>query len=78
MSRDDLNNFIHAVEHSFSLRKAIRNCKENQEEILKVAKDHGFKITIKDLQEDSKAEKINSWFKASKIDPIKNWNYNPK
>ncbi len=71
MSREHLNNFLHAVEHSSSLREAIGNCKENEKKILKVAEDYGFIITSNDLKEESKAEQINKWFTSSKINPLR-------
>ena len=71
MSRNDLNNFLHAAEHSLSLREAIDNCNENAKKILQVAKEYGFNITLNDLQEDSRAEEINKWFTSSKINPLR-------
>ena len=67
MSRQDLNNFVHSVEHSFSLRKKLRECNENKEKILRLAKEYGFIITSKDLLEDSNAEAIKKWFNSSRI-----------
>jgi predicted ribosomally synthesized peptide with nif11-like leader len=71
MSRESLNNFVHAAKHSFSLRQKLKDCKEDPHNILKLAKSYGFSITRKDLAEDEEAERIEGWFKASLISPLK-------
>lgn len=70
MSREDLNNFIHAAKHSSSLRDKLRHC-QNRKSILELAKIYGFSITIKDLAQDKEAEEIENWFKISKISPVR-------
>ena len=70
MSREDFHNFIHAVEHSSSLREKLRLC-ITQKDVLEIAAKYGFTITNKDLQEDKEAEKIDNHFKTNKISPIR-------
>ena len=70
MSREDFSDFIHAVEHSTSLRAKLKIC-INQQEILELAAKYGFTITNKDLEEDKEADKIYNWFKINKILPIR-------
>ncbi len=71
MSREDLNSFFKAVERSAALRKEIKGCKD-QQSIIKLANAYGFFISIKDIAEDDKANKIFEWFKTSKISPLNN------
>ena len=70
MSREDLKNFFHSVQHSSSLRTKIQRC-EDYGRILELAKDYGFSITLKDLTEDNTAMEIENWFEVSKIPPLK-------
>ena len=72
MSREGLNNFVYAAKHSYSLRKKLKECKEDPQNIINLATDYGFTITLKDLEEDQDAEKIEDWFKSSEISPLKN------
>ncbi len=71
MSREDLKNFFHSIEHSSELRLKAKKCEENID-VLKLAKEYGFNLTIEDLNEDEIAEKTNNWFKASKLAPLRN------
>tara|TARA_B100000029_G_C17477559_1_gene924330 strand:- start:336 stop:566 length:231 start_codon:yes stop_codon:yes gene_type:complete len=73
MSREDLTNFLHAVNHSSSLRKEISDCK-SQKNVIDIAQRYGFFITNQDLHEDGNAAKINNWFKDSRINPIRSNN----
>ncbi len=70
MSREDLTNMIHAATHSYSFRKKLKSCR-TLENIIQAAKEYGFQITIKDLNEDEEAERIGNWFETSKISPLK-------
>ncbi len=72
MSRENFNNFIYAAEHSFSLRKKLKECKDNPHNIVELAKSYGFAITLKDFAEDGEAERIQEWFQTSMISPLKN------
>ena len=71
MSREDLNNFIYAAQHSFSLRKKLKECQEDPSIIIELAKSYGFPITLNDLAEDDEAERIKKWFQTSIISPLK-------
>ncbi len=70
MSLEDLSDFIFAIEHSLSLRKEIKECQNNLM-LICIAKKYGYQITNNDLTKNSIEERINQWFKESKIDPIK-------
>ena len=72
MSREGLNNFVYAAKHSYSLRKKLKNCKEDPQNIINLAAEYGFTITLKDLDEDDDAERIENWFESSEISPLKN------
>ncbi len=69
MSKEELNNFLHATDHSLALRREVRSC-EGTSELVKVASKYGFKITNNDLKEDHLAERIEAWFEESVISPI--------
>ncbi len=71
MSLEHLKEFIHAVEHSYSLRKKLKQCDNNYTKIFELAATYGFKINSKDLEEDIQSQKVRSWFDSSYINPIK-------
>ncbi len=71
MSREGLADFVYAAEHSSSLRREIRKC-ENSESLIKLAKKNGFSISTTDLLNSDQCDKIEEWFKNSKIHPIQN------
>tara|TARA_Y100001968_G_scaffold330170_1_gene381283 strand:+ start:1894 stop:2115 length:222 start_codon:yes stop_codon:yes gene_type:complete len=71
MSREALLNFLHCAEHSLALKRELKKCLNNPQEILKLATNYGFKISLQDFKEDDQANKIEEWFLKSKIDPIK-------
>ena len=71
MTRKDLSGFIRAAEHSSSLRRELKKCKDNQR-IIDLASHYGFSIKPSDFEEDAILDKLEVWFKASKIAPIKN------
>ena len=70
MTREGLTDFIHSAEHSASLRRKIYRCKTSNE-LLNLAQDYGFNVSKNDLEEDLVADKIDNWFKVSRINPIK-------
>ncbi len=70
MCLDELENFIYAAEHNFSLRKELISCSNNKM-IIETARKYGFQIVDEDLTEDSKANIANDWFAKSRINPIK-------
>tara|TARA_Y100001968_G_C19033166_1_gene560816 strand:- start:60 stop:281 length:222 start_codon:yes stop_codon:yes gene_type:complete len=70
MSRKALLDFIRAAEHSSNLRREIKKC-ETIQNLISLAYEYGFNITLKDLYDES-SEKILDWFQISHINPIKN------
>ncbi len=72
MSLESFTEFINAAEHSIALRSELKQC-TNQEEILALGLKYGFSINLKDLELNGESEKIEKWFKASKIPPIKKY-----
>ncbi len=70
MSREGFSDFLHAAEHSSSLRRELRKC-INYQSVLKLAANYGFHITKQDLENDEKAIELSDWFKTSKINPIR-------
>ncbi|MGB1417563.1 MAG: Nif11-like leader peptide family natural product precursor, partial [Synechococcus sp.] len=49
MSRESLNDFLHAVDHSSSLRRDVRLCTTSRD-LTQLARRYGFVITDHDLQ----------------------------
>ncbi len=70
MSRQDLNNFIHAAERNAALRKELKDCNDSTK-VLDIAAEYGFSITKNDIEQDKEAERINEWFNKSEIKPLK-------
>ena len=70
MSRDDFANLVNAAERSISLRTKLRDCSD-EHQLIKLAAEYGFQVTLNDLRGDSAADEIINWFKTSKISPIK-------
>ena len=70
MSQQNLKDFVYAAERSPSLRRELHRCKDSRS-IIKVASSYGFTITSNDLSGNENAEKIENWFKTSKIPPFK-------
>ena len=71
MTRESFSNFVHSVEHSFSLRQELKKCFNNPQKILLLASKYGFEISMNDLKEDDEANKTLDWFKSSEIPPIR-------
>ena len=71
MSSEEFRHFVHAIEHSFSLRQAAKSCRNNQK-LIDLASEYGFSINESDIKDKYSTEKINNWFKSSEIAPIKN------
>ena len=70
MSREALGNFIHASEHSSSLRRELGKCNDYKS-LIQLAQYYGFSLTQEDLQREEDLSKIVAWFKASKISPYR-------
>ena len=70
MSLEALSEFITAAEHSPSLRTELKQC-TNQKDLLSLCSKYGFSIKSSDLDPHGNSQKIEEWFKASKIPPIR-------
>tara|TARA_Y100001968_G_scaffold117991_1_gene107445 strand:+ start:286 stop:507 length:222 start_codon:yes stop_codon:yes gene_type:complete len=70
MSREEFKNFVQALEHNIRLKEKLIQCK-TQGDFLSLANKYGFSITLEDLHYDKTANKFESWFKESKINPLK-------
>ena len=70
MNREDFRDFINTVEHNFLVKEKLFQCKTSEDLIL-LAKNYGYSITLEDLNYDKTATKFNFWFKKSKINPLK-------
>ena len=70
MTREGLTSFIHAAEHSSSLRRELKKC-NNLDSIVEIARNYGFSVSTKDFEEENTNSQIEFWFKNSKINPIK-------
>ncbi len=70
MSRDEFGNFVRFVEHNILIKEKILKCKTTKELIM-LAKKYGYSITLQDLNYDKTATKFETWFKKSKINPLK-------
>ena len=70
MSREEFRNFVTTVEHNIILKEKLAQCQSTKDIIL-LAKRYGYSITLKDLNYDKTATKFESWFKESRIKPIK-------
>ncbi len=70
MSRENLSDFVYAAEHSFALRKKLKDCKDKRA-LIELAREYGFCITNNDLVDETKYSKLEQWFEDSQINPIK-------
>ena len=66
MSREALKDFLRAVEHHRTLRHQA-SCCDSDEELIELARRHGFMLTARDLACDSIDSKISRWFDSSRI-----------
>ncbi len=73
MSREDLRNFIKAVEHNIFVREKLALCR-TKNELMLLAKNYGYSITLEDFKYDKKASKFEAWFKKSRINTLKYFN----
>ncbi|MGB1621401.1 MAG: Nif11-like leader peptide family natural product precursor [Synechococcus sp.] len=69
MSREGLNDFLHAVDHSSTLRRDVRRC-SNSRDLTELAQRYGFAITEHDLQLDEQNCRLQAWFDQSRINAI--------
>ncbi|WP_072014317.1 MULTISPECIES: Nif11-like leader peptide family natural product precursor [unclassified Prochlorococcus] len=70
MTREGLSNLLHAAEHSLSLRSKLKNC-SNYQELIDIATDYGFTVKLCDFQNEVESQRIEDWFRNSKISPIR-------
>ena len=66
MSREALSAFVHALEHSESLRRQLHGCSDDAE-IVSLARSLDFALNRSDLIEDNQTSKMESWFSRSAL-----------
>ena len=66
MSREALNAFVHALEHSASLRRQLHDC-SNDAEIISLARRLDFALDGVDLIEDDQVSNMETWFSRSAL-----------
>ena len=66
MSREGLKNFLHSVERSPALQRAVNSC-SGMNEVVSLAQKYGYALRVEDLNHDAQAEAIAEWFKISTI-----------
>tara|TARA_B100000073_G_scaffold110489_1_gene89155 strand:+ start:486 stop:713 length:228 start_codon:yes stop_codon:yes gene_type:complete len=66
MSREALSAFVHALEHSASLRRQLHDCTDDAE-IVALARSLDFALNRADLVEDDQTTNIESWFNRSAL-----------
>ncbi len=70
MSREDFKIFVKTVEHNTRVKKKLLQCKTSKDLIL-LAKNLGYSITLEDLNYDETASQFELWFKQSRINTLK-------
>ncbi|WP_320674386.1 Nif11-like leader peptide family natural product precursor [Prochlorococcus sp. MIT 1341] len=70
MTIEGLNDFLHSLEHSASLRRELNGCK-NDSDLIDLAKKNGFPVTQVDLETSEESRKVQEWFRGFNINPIK-------
>ena len=70
MSREEFTNFVKTVEHNIIIKEKLLKCKTSSDLIF-LANKYGYTISLEDLNYDETATKFNTWFKESKINPLK-------
>ena len=66
MSREALRDFLRAVEHHQGLRHDAAQCRDD-DQLLALARRHGFNVIQQDLCDDARESAITRWFKTSRI-----------
>ena len=66
MSREALSAFVHALEHSESLRRQLHGCSDDAE-IVALARSLDFALNRADLVADDQTSKMESWFSRSAL-----------
>ena len=66
MSREALRDFLRAVEHHQGLRRDAAQCRDDNQ-LLALARRHGFNVIQRDLYDDARESAITNWFETSRI-----------
>ena len=66
MSREGLRRFVHALEHSASLRRELAGC-DDDDGILALARRLDFAVSASDLIEDPQSTSLDGWWKRSAL-----------
>ena len=69
MSREALNDFLHAVEHCGSLRRNVNQC-SSEKALARLALNYGFLIPEEDLKMEDVNSSLQHWFNNSQIKSI--------
>ena len=70
MSREEFRNFVRTVERNTLIKEQIVQCKTSKDLIV-LAKNYGYSITLDDLNYDQTATQFKLWFRESRINPLK-------
>ena len=66
MSREGLADFLRAVDHHHGLRREAAQCSDD-DQLLALARRHGFNVIQRDLRDDARDSAITRWFETSRI-----------
>ena len=66
MSREGLRRFVHALEHSASLRQELARCSDDAG-IIALARRLDFVVSASDLIEDPQSTSLDDWWKRSAL-----------
>ena len=66
MSQEGLRRFVHALEHSASLRRELASCNDDAE-IVALARRLDFAVSASDLIEDAQSSSLDGWWKRSAL-----------
>ena len=70
MSREEFRKFVKTVERNTLLKEKLVQCKTSKNLIL-LARNYGYSITLEDLNYDNTASQFELWFRESRINPLK-------
>ena len=70
MSREQFRDFVRTLDNHIQLKEKLFQCKTSKDLIL-LARDYGYSITLEDLNYDKTATRFETWFNESRIKPIK-------
>jgi len=66
VSREGLADFLRAVDHHQALRREAAQCSDD-DQLLALARRHGFNVIQRDLRDDVQDSAITRWFETSRI-----------